>query len=242
MPARRRQRTITPPPVELGARCARLEQLLKRVIDSRAAARAELARARARLRSAGDDFVNAFEAIDARTDAAVAAAELRGILNLDLDMESALTVTMEHMLARFRPANAVIWLCNGRGDHAVAAFGSSDVRQAQAEASLSIVGREACPLLGTEPVATEFESALDAVTAPPPGGGVLAGRRALMAPVVHRGQRFGATMAFQSADLPWAPNAAHTLAAISALLGEHIDRISRIVVHRSASWDGPGES
>jgi hypothetical protein len=63
-----------------------------------------------------------------------------------------------------------------------------------------------------------------------------------MAPVVHRGQRFGATMAFQSADLPWAPNAAHTLAAISALLGEHVDRISRIVVHRSASWDGPGES
>jgi len=252
MPARRRTRTApdaTPEPArtpartpvtgraaDLGLRCARLERLVRRLAESRAAARAELAAARHRLRTVGDDFVTAFEAIDARTDAAVAAAELRGVLCGDLDMESMLAVATEHLLARFRPANSAIWLCNGRGDHALAAYGANDVRRAEAEASLGILARETCPLLGTEAMATEFERALDAVTAPPPGGGVLAGRRAIMAPMVHRGERFGALMVFQGEDLSWPPNAAQTCASIAALLGEHIDRISRIVVRRAGEW------
>lgn len=254
MPARRRTRTApdaspaparTPTPgrtpvsgraADLGLRCARLERLVRRLAESRAAARAELAAARDRLRTVGDDFVTAFEAIDARTDAAVAAAELRGVLCGDLDMESMLAVATEHLLARFRPANSAIWLCNGRGDHALAAYGANDVRRAEAEASLGILARETCPLLGAEPVAAEFERALDAVTAPPPGGGALAGRRAIMAPMVHRGERFGALMVFQGEDHPWPANASQTLASIAALLGEHIDRISRIVVRRAGEW------
>ena len=112
---------------ELRARCERLESLLRRTLDSRRDAREELERVRTRLRTAGDDFVVAFEAIDARTDAAVAAAELRGLLGHDLDVDTALTVATEHLLARFRPANVAIWLCNGRGDHAVAAYGANDV-------------------------------------------------------------------------------------------------------------------
>ena len=250
MPARRRTRTApdasaapsrgpgTARSGDLGLRCARLERLVRRLAESRAAARAELAAARDRLRTVGDDFVTAFEAIDARTDAAVAAAELRGVLCGDLDMESMLTVATEHLLARFRPANSAIWLCNGRGDHALAAYGANDVRRAEAEASLGILARETCPLLGTEAVATEFERALDAVTVPPPGGGVLAGRRAIMAPMVHRGERYGALMVFQDEDSAWPPNAAQTLASIAALLGEHIDRISRIVVRRAGEWPG----
>lgn len=248
MPARRRIRSApdaSPAPArasgaghaaDLGLRCARLERLVRRLSESRAIARAELAAARDRLRTVGDDFVTAFEAIDARTDAAVAAAELRGVLCSDLDMESMLAVATEHLLARFRPANSAIWLCNGRGDHALAAYGANDVRRAEAESSLGILARETCPLLGVEAVATEFERALDAVTAPPPGGGVLAGRRAIMAPMVHRGERFGAMMVFQGEDLSWPPNAAQTLASIAALLGEHIDRISRIVVRRAGEW------
>lgn len=232
----RRTASATATASALKLRCSRLEDLLRSALASRARARADLERTRLRLRSAGDDFVMAFEAIDARTDAAVAAAELRGVLCGDLDMESMLAVATEHLLARFRPANSAIWLCNGRGDHALAAYGSNDVRRAEAEASLGILARETCPLLGAEPVATEFERALDAVTAPPPGGGALAGRRAIMAPMVHRGERFGALMVFQGEDHPWPANASQTLASIAALLGEHIDRISRIVVRRAGEW------
>ena len=247
MAARRRTRTSAAPDAhardahaprgsDLGLRCARLERLVRKLAESRAAARAELASARTRLRTVGDDFVTAFEAIDARTDAAVAAAELRGILCHDLDMESMLTVATEHLLARFRPANAAIWLCNGRGDHALAAYGANDVRRAQAESSLAIVARETLPLLGSEPVASVFDRALDAVTAPPPGGGVLADRRAMLAPMAHRGERFGAVMVLQARDTPWSPNGPQTLASIAALLGEHVDRISRIVVRRGSEW------
>jgi hypothetical protein len=57
-----------------------------------------------------------------------------------------------------------------------------------------------------------------------------------MAPMVHRGERYGALMVFQDEDSAWPPNAAQTLASIAALLGEHIDRISRIVVRRAGEW------
>lgn len=219
-------------------RCARLERLLALALRSRAGARTELRQARERLRTAGDDFVHAFEAIDARTDAAVAAAELRGILCHDLDMETMLTVATEHLLARFRPANVAIWLCNGRGDHAVAAYGASDVSRAQAEATLSILGRETCPLLGNEPVASTFEAAIEAVRVPPPGGGALVGRRAIMAPLVHRGERFGALLLLQERTTEWPASGPDLAAAVGAILGEHIDRISRIVVQRRGTWPG----
>lgn len=247
MSSRRPRSLPNTPPAEpartdgagLGAdRCARLERLLALALRSRAGARTELQRTRERLRTAGDDFVHAFEAIDARTDAAVAAAELRGILCHDLDMETMLTVATEHLLARFRPANVAIWLCNGRGDHAVAAYGASDVSRAQAEATLSILGRETCPLLGNEPVASTFEAAIEAVRVPPPGGGALVGRRAIMAPLVHRGERFGALMLLQERSQAWPASGPDLAAAVGAILGEHIDRISRIVVQRRGTWPG----
>ena len=238
MPARRSPSAKRVSATDLSNRCERLEALLRSVLRSRAQARTELDRARARLRTAGDDFVTAFEAIDARTDSAVAAAELRGLLGHDLDVDTALTVATEHLLARFRPANVAIWLCNGRGDHAVAAYGANDITRRRAEASLALVGRELCPTLGTDPSPHSFDDAAAMVAAPPPGGGVLAGRRAVIASMVHRGERFGAVMLMQSGDSPWQPGAPEAVAALGGVIAEHIDRITRIVVQRTSQWPG----
>jgi hypothetical protein len=221
---------------DLRVRCERLESVLRQALSSRSAARAERDSARARLRSAGDDFVVAFEAIDARTEAAVAAAELRGLLCNDLDIDTMLTVATEHLLARVRPANVSIWLCNSRGDYAVAAYGANSVSRARAEASLGVLGREACPHLGNEPVASVFDTATEMVSVPPPGGGILAGSRAIIAPLVFRGERFGAVLVFQPASEAWQPNAPEIVASIGAVLGEQIERITRIVVQRGTEW------
>lgn len=238
MPARRSPSAKRVSVTELSSRCERLEALLRNVLRSRAQARTELDRARSRLRTAGDDFVTAFESIDARTDSAVAAAELRGLLGHDLDVDTALTVATEHFLARFRPANVAIWLCNGRGDHAVAAYGANDVTRRRAEASLGIIGRELCPTLGTDPAPRSFEDAASMVAVPPPGGGVLAGRRATIASMVHRGERFGAVMLLQAGGSPWPANVPETVAALGGVVAEHVDRITRIVMQRTSHWPG----
>lgn len=221
---------------DLRVRCERLESVLRQALSSRSSARAERDSARARLRSAGDDFVVAFEAIDARTEAAVASAELRGLLGHDLDIDTMLTVATEHLLARIRPANVAIWLCNSRGDHAVAAYGANGISRSRAEASLGVLGREACTHLGNEPVASVFESATEMVSVPPPGGGVLTGSRAIIAPLVHRGERFGAVLVFQPNTEQWQPNSPEVVASIGAVLGEQIERITRIVVQRGTQW------
>jgi hypothetical protein len=217
-------------------RCERLESLLRSVLASRARARADLERTRERLRTAGDDFVNAFEAIDARTDAAVAAGELRGLLGHDLDLDTLLTLTTEHLLSRFRPGNVAVWLCNGRGDHGLASYGSCDIPRMRAESTLGLVGREVCPGMPLDPVAQVFERALDMVAAPPPGGGVLPGRRAMLAAISHRGERMGAVLVLQDESAPFQANAAETLGALGVVVGEHIDRITRIVMGRSSHW------
>ena len=238
MPARRSSRTDTRPAAHLEARCARLEELLRSVLASRFRARTDLARARERLRTAGDDFVIAFEAIDARTDAAVAAGEMRGLLGHDLDVDTLLTVSTEHLLARFRPGNVAIWLCNGRGDHGLASYGHCDVPRTRAEATLGILGRDVCPALPLEPVAQVFERALDMVDVPPPGGGVLPGRRAMVAPIFHGGERMGAVLVLQDESAPFQPNSAETLGALAAVVGEHIERITRIVMQRCPNMAG----
>jgi hypothetical protein len=238
MPARRTaavSRTAAP---NLSARCEKLESLLRSVLASRAKARAELDRTRSRLRTAGDDFVVAFEAIDARTDAAVAAAEMRGLLGHDLDVDTLLTVATEQLLARFRPGNVCIWLCNSRGDHGLASYGTNDIPRPRAESTIGVVGREVCPSLPLDPVVQVFERALDMVAVPPPGGGVLPGRRAMTVAISHRGERFGAIMLLQDESAPCQANGAECLGAIAGVLGEQIERITRIVVQRSSHWPG----
>lgn len=236
----RRTASATATASALKLRCSRLEDLLRSALASRARARADLERTRLRLRTAGDDFVMAFEAIDARTDAAIAAAELRGLLGHDLDVDTMLTVATEHLLARFRPANAAIWLCNARGDHGMAAYGASDTPRGRAESTLGLIGREVCPGLAADAAPLVVESALDLVHAPPPGGGVLPGRRAMICPMGHRGERFGAILLVQDQSAPWQANAADQLGAIAGVLGEQIDRITRIVMQRSSSWPAGG--
>lgn len=242
MTTRRTSTSSTSTAASLKARCARLEDVLRSALASRARARADLDRARTRLRTAGDDFVLAFEAIDARTDAAIAAAEMRGLLGHDLDVDTMLTIATEHLLARFRPTNVAIWLCNARGDHGLAAYGASDTPRGRAESTLGLVGREVCPGLSPDAPPVVVESALDLVHAPPPGGGVLPGRRAMVCAMSHRGERFGAILLLQDQSAPWQPNAAEQLGAIAGVLGEQIDRITRIVVQRSSSWPSSGGS
>jgi len=76
------------------------------------------------------------------------------------------------------------------------------------------------------------------MVAPPPGGGVLDGRAMVLAPIVHRGERSGAMMLLQGGNEALGVAAPDALAAIGALLGEHIDRIGRIVMRRSSAWPG----
>ena len=147
-----------------------------------------------------------------------------------------LTVTTAHLLSRFRPGNVAVWLCTGRGDHGLAAYGSCDIPRMRAESTLGLVGREVCPELPLEPVALVFERALDMVVAPPPGGGVLPGRRGMLASVSHRGERIGAVMVLQDESAPFPANAAETLGALAGVVGEHVDRITRIVMGRSSHW------
>ena len=82
----------------------------------------------------------------------------------------------------------------------------------------------------------------DGAHAPPPGGGVLPGRRAMICPMAHRGERFGTILLLQDQSAPWQPNAAEQLGSIAGVLGEQIDRITRIVMQRSSSWPGSGPS
>jgi hypothetical protein len=222
----------------LGARCQRLEELLRRALASRARYRLERDRAVARIRAVGDDFVSAFEAIDARAEAAIAAAELRGLLGHDLDVDSLLTFATEHLVARFRPANVAVWLCDSRGNHSLVAYGSNGTPRSRAEASLGIVGRELCPTLGTDNVATAIDRAEDMLREPLPGGGAFAGQRAIVVPVAHRGERFGAVLLVQPADHPWPINGLEQVGAIAAVMGEQVERIMRIAHHRRGEWPG----
>jgi hypothetical protein len=74
------------------------------------------------------------------------------------------------------------------------------------------------------------------VSVPPPGGGVLTGSRAIIAPLVHRGERFGAVLVFQPNTEQWQPNSPEVVASIGAVLGEQIERITRIVIQRGTQW------
>ena len=67
---------------------------------------------------------------------------------------------------------------------------------------------------------------------------MLPGRRAMLCPLFHRGERMGAVMVLQDESAPFQPNAPETLGAIAAVVGEHIERITRIVVQRCSGWPG----
>lgn len=225
----------------LRERCERLERLLRHALASRSRVIHERDSAVERIRAVGDDFVTAFEAVDARTDAAIAAAELRGLLGHDLDITTTLAIATEHLIAGFRPANAALWLCNTRGEHALGAYGAAEIPRPRAEATLGLIAREVCPRLSTAPVAILVDDATELLSVPPPGGGILPGQSAIVAPIVFRGDRFGALMLLQPSEQPWPPNAVETVGALAGVVGEHLDRIMRIAVRRTENVPGlPG--
>jgi len=224
------------PEAERPEREVRLERIIRHLRERETLLRARLDRARSQLQAVGDQMAAAFIQIDARTDAAIAAAEFRALAWQELDIESAIAQAIDHLAARFGACNVAVWLANSEGAFAIAGYGYFDVPRTMAEATLSILGGEVCPLL--EPGTQGFlrEDAGDLLAAPPPGGGVLGGRTAILCPISHRGELLGAFMLFRSVHQPWASNSQETAAAIGLAFGEQLARIIRVSNRGPDRW------
>lgn len=214
----------------------RLERIIKQLRERETLLRARLDRARFLIQSVGDQMAEAFVQIDARTDAAVAAAEFRALAWQELDIESAIAQAIDHMAIRFGACNIAVWLASSRGDFAIAGYGYFDVPRTLAEASLGILAQEMCPLLEAGTVGYEVEDGSSLFTVPPPGGGVLNDRRVILCPLAHRGEILGAVMLFRSAESPWPMNAQETAAAIGEAFGEQLSRIIRVSNRGPDRW------
>ncbi len=214
----------------------RLERIIQHLREREALLRARLDRARAQLQSVGDQMAATFLRLDARTDAVVAAAEFRALAWQELDIEGAITQGIDYLAMRLGPCNVAVWLASSKGAFAIAGYGYYDVPRTLAEASLGVLAAETCPLLEPGATATEVEDGADLLGAPPPGGGVLAGRRALLCPLSHRGEVLGAVLLLRSAVEPWPANAAETVTAVSEAFGEQLARIIRVSNRGPDRW------
>lgn len=218
------------------AREHRLERIIHHLREREALLRARLDRARAQLQSVGDQMAATFMRLDARTDAVVAAAEFRALAWQELDIEGAIAQSVDYLAMRVGPCNIAVWLASSRGAFAIAGYGYYDVPRTLAEASLGVLAAETCPLLEPGANATEVEDGADLLSAPPPGGGVLAGRRAILCPVSHRGELLGAVLLLRTATEPWPANAAETVTAVGEAFGEQLARIIRVSNRGPDRW------
>lgn len=214
----------------------RLERVIRQLREREAELRSRLARAHRQLQNVGEQMEEAFVQIDARTEAVVAGAEFRALAWHELDIEGAIALTIDHLAARFGACNVAFWLSSSKGEFAIAGYGFYDVPRALAEATLGLVADEVCPILGPECIAHDFEDGSQLLTAPPPGDGVLRGRRVLICPTVSRGEVLGAVMLFRSADKQWPENATDTLAAVGEACGEQLARIIRVSNRGRDRW------
>jgi hypothetical protein len=181
-------------------------------------------------------MADAFQTIDARTDAVVAAAEFRALAWHELDIEGAIATAIDHFAARFGACNVALWLASSKGEHAIAGYGFYDVPRALAEATLSLVAEEVCPTLGPECNAQELEDGCRLLTAPAPGDGILRGTRVLICPLAFRGEVLGSIMLFRSAAKPWPSNSRESLSSLSEAFAEQLSRIIRVTNRGRDHW------
>ncbi len=176
-----------------------------------------------------NDLVTAYQELAHQVQNIELTGELRGVLADELDLEQTLRCTLEFVLQKVGPTNAVIFLPNSVGGYSVGGYVNYSNTKESSQVMLQHLADGLAPALAEEPELLHFteDNALSHWLGE--SCGWLAGSHVLAGPCLDEdGQPLASMCLFRDDAEPFDDDAIALMAAVCPLLASHLVKVIRI--------------
>ncbi|MEM8739055.1 MAG: response regulator [Planctomycetota bacterium] len=186
-----------------------------------------------------NDLVTAYQELACQMQNVVQTSEYAELVQNQLDLETLLRATLEHLMAKLGSANAAIFLPATMDEYSLGGYVNYDRSPESAELILQQLGDHLAPRIAavddlvhlTEPQDLEEALGYDA--------GLLRDSALLAVPCMSEDECLAVLVLFREADQPFEEEHLDRVSALAPMLGDALEKIIRIH-HRSVFAADPG--
>ena len=191
------------------------------------------------------DLASAYKSMHTQMSEVAMSAEFRTLLAQELDVEDMLRTSLEYILKKIGPTNAVVYLQEAPGQYGVGAYVNYQWPDRDLMPTLHVLGDTLCASMATERSLVRFDDSAAFAASKGDDAAMLEGSQ-VVAFSCHRGDGQEDCLAifalFRDADPGFADEQAETLEVLRKITSEQLARIIRVHHRSRPEWpDEPSQ-
>lgn len=183
-----------------------------------------------------NDLASAYRSMKDQMSDAVIVSEFKTLISQELDVEDMLRTSLEYMLRRLGPTNAVVYLPETPGRFGIGAYVNYDMTDRDPMPIYQALGEAVCSRMQTETGLVRYEDGEAWARAKSLDTEALADMDMIAFGCRHRDETLAVITFFRDNENPFDDETAGLLDSLRNVLGEHLGRIVRIHRRGKAEW------
>ncbi|MEM1107790.1 MAG: response regulator [Planctomycetota bacterium] len=188
-----------------------------------------------------NDLVTAYQELACQMQNVVQTSEYDSVVENELDLETLLRKTLEHLMAKLGPANAAIFLPATMDEFSLGGYVNYDCTKESADLLLQHLADTIAPRIAAHEELVHLTDRPSIERWIGDEAGSLGDCEVLAVPCMHDDECLAVLVLFRDVDQPFAEEHLDRLSSLAPAMGEALERIIR-VHHRSVFQDDEGES
>ncbi|MDP6601123.1 MAG: hypothetical protein QGH76_02370 [Phycisphaerales bacterium] len=188
------------------------------------------------------DLASAYRTMREQMSDVAMSSEFKALISQELDVEDMLRTSLEYILKKLGPTNAVVYLKEGDNQYGVGAYVNFQWQDTDLMPMLADLGKLVCPAMSTEHELVRFDDTSELASEV---GGTLSmlSDSQLASFSCHRDDECMAVFVlFRDADTGFSPEHATTLDVLRTIISEQLAQIIRVHKRSKPEWpDEPAE-
>lgn len=188
------------------------------------------------------DLASAYRTMREQMSDVAMSSEFKALISQELDVEDMLRTSLEYILKKLGPTNAVVYLNEGDKKYGVGAYVNFQWQDTDLMPTLTELGDLVCPAMSTEHELVRFDDTSELASEVGGALSILGGSQ-LASFSCHRDDECLAVFVlFRDADTGFSPEDATTLDVLRTIIAEQLAQIIRVHKRSKPEWpDEPAE-
>ena len=183
-----------------------------------------------------NDLASAYRSMRDQMSDAVIVSEFKTLISQELDVEDMLRTSLEYMLRRVGPTNAVVYLPETPGRFGIGAYVNYDMNDGDPMPVYKALGEAMCSRMHTETELVRYEDGEAWSRSKSPDTESLTNMDLIAFSCRHNDETLAIISFFRDKENPFDDETAGLLDSLRSVLGEHLGRIVRIHRRGKAEW------
>ena len=185
------------------------------------------------------DLASAYKSMHTQMSEIAMSAEFRTLLSQELDVEDMLRTSLEYVLKKLGPTNAVVFLQEAPGQYGVGAYVNYQWPNRDIMPTLRLLGSTLCPSMSTERELVRFDDASEFAAASGEDAKLLNGSQVVAFSCFRGDECLAVFTLFRDAENGFGDDDAEMLDVLGQIIAEQLTRIIR--VHQRSRPEWPSE-